>query len=258
MFITAEDSVRLHAIAGPPAGVPLVLSNSLGTDVGLWDRQLNAFNDTHSVWRYDTRGHGRSDVPPAESSIEQFGHDLIAIIDATGRAPVDICGLSIGGITALWVAIHAPQKVRRIVLANTGAKIGHLELWKERIRTARSEGMAVLAQASMQRWFTEGFRNRRSDVVDRFRNTFEGTSVEGYVSCCAALRDADLRALAPKVSCPTLVVTGAFDPATPPADGRWIADQIRGARVVELRAAHLSNVECDVEFNAAVRDFLTS
>jgi len=254
--ITTDDGIRLHVV-GQPGKMPIVFSNSLGTDIGLFDGQFEAFKSDRAVWRYDTRGHGRSDVPASESSIEQLGADLIAVINATGTRPVDLCGVSIGGITALWVAIHAPERVRRIVLANTGAKIGNLDLWTERIRAARADGMGVLAQASMQRWFTEGFRQRRPEIVERFRTTFEGTSVEGYISCCAALRDADLRSLASRVSCPTLVVTGALDPATPPADGKWLADQIPGAHVVELDAAHLSNVERREEFNSAVHDFLT-
>ena len=256
MFITTDDGLRLHAIAGAPGGVPLVLSNSLGTDVGLWESQLAAFGDARAVWRYDTRGHGRSDVPASATSIERLGKDLIAVIDATGGAPADLCGVSIGGITALWVAIHAPDKVRRVVLANTAAKIGSIDLWTERIRTARTAGMRVLAEASMLRWFTEEFRSQRDDVVGRFRATFEATSVEGYVACCAALRDADLRPHARDVSCPVLVITGALDPATPATDGKWLADQIAGAHVVELNAAHLSNVERAGEFNDAVMMFL--
>ena len=256
MFVMTDDGTRLHVIAGTGDRMPLVLSNSLATDLGLWDSQREALGARHSVWRYDTRGHGRSDVPPGETTIERLGRDLIAIIDATGTAPVDLCGVSIGGITALWVALHAPAKLRRLVLANTAARIGSVQLWSERIRAAREGGMRPLAQASMLRWFTEGFRNRRPEVVAKFRSTFETTSVDGYLTCCAALRDADLRALAASVACPTLVVTGAHDPATPPGDGRWLAEQIRGAKVVELEAAHLSNVERAEEFNVAVATFL--
>ena len=258
MFITTDDGVRLHVLGGTGAGVPLVLSNSLGTDTGLWNAQADALASSRSVWRYDTRGHGQSGVPPAEYSIDRLGNDLLAVIDATGAERADVCGISIGGMTALWLAVHAPHRVRRVILANTAARIGNDAMWAERIRTARTDGMAVLAEASMVRWLTEGFRTTHTDVVARLRKTFEATSVEGYVGCCAALRDADLRPVAGKVTCPTLVVTGRHDPSTPPADGRWLGDQIRGARVVDLDAAHLSNVERADEFNVALREFITA
>jgi len=254
VFITTDDGVRLHAIGSPAQNVPIICSNSLGTDVGLWDTQLNGFAD-RSVWRYDTRGHGRSDVPKGEYSIDRLGKDLVAIIDATGASQADICGVSIGGLTALWAAIHAPNRVRRIVLANTAAKIGDVTMWDDRIAAARANGLAPLADASMLRWFTEAFRHREPELIARFRSTFERTSVDGYVGCCAALRDADLRAAAAQVKCPTLVVTGRHDPATPPELGRSLAATIGGAKRVELDAAHLSNVECAPEFTNAVKGF---
>jgi len=161
-------------------------------------------------------------------------------------------------LTALWVAVHVPNRVRRLILANTAARIGETGLWSDRIRAARTDGLRPLADASMLRWFTEGFRARRPDIVARFRETFERTNVDGYVGCCAALREADLRSLAGEVACPTLVVTGRKDPATPPENGRWLAERIPGAALVELDSAHLSNVECADEFNAAVRNFMAA
>ena len=258
VVVTTDDAQRLHAIAGAPGHVPLVLSNSLGTDVALWNAQLAAFSPDHSVWRYDTRGHGESDAPAGEYSLERLGHDLITIIDASGAGRADLCGVSIGGLTALWTAVHAPSRVRRLILANTAARIGDAGLWSERIRAARAGGMAPLAAAATARWFTEKFRARRPDVVGRFRGTIERTNVDGYAGCCAALRDADLRSLAGQVACPTLIVTGRQDRATPPEEGRWLRERIRGATVVELDAAHLSNVECADEFNAVVRNFMAA
>jgi 3-oxoadipate enol-lactonase len=258
MFVTTDDGVRLHVIAGTGDGVPLVLSNSLGTDTGLWSAQVDALSPSRPVWRYDTRGHGRSGAPATDYSLDRLGKDLLSVIDATGAARADICGISIGGMTALWAAVHAPHRVRRVILANTAARIGNDGLWAERIRGARTDGMGVLADASMVRWFTEGFRARHPGVVARLRKTFEATSVDGYVGCCAALRDADLRPVARSVACPTLIVTGRHDPATPAADGRWLRDQIRDACLVDLDAAHLSNVERAGEFTIAVRDFITA
>jgi 3-oxoadipate enol-lactonase len=234
----------------------MVLSNSLGTDHSLWDFQVPAFSGERAVWRYDTRGHGDSDKPAGDYSIDRLGKDLVAIIDATGAGRVDLCGVSIGGMTALWVALHAPDRVRRLVLANTAARIGDVDMWSARINTVRSEGPGALADATMARWFTPEFRAARPEVVARFHSTIAQSDAAGYVGCCAALRDADLRALTPQVACPTLVVTGRHDPATPPAQGQWLAEQIRGAKVVELDAAHLSNVERAEEFNVAVAGFL--
>lgn len=258
MFVTTDDGIRLHVIAGTGDGVPLVLSNSLGTDTGLWSAQVDALGPGRALWRYDTRGHGRSGAPVAEYSLDRLGQDLLAVIDASGAEQVDVCGISIGGMTALWAAVNAPHRVRRVILANTAARIGNDALWAERIRGARTDGMGALADASMVRWLTAGFRERHPDVVARLHKTFAATSVDGYVGCCAALRDADLRLVAARVACPTLIVIGRHDPSTPPADGRWLGDQIRGARVVDLDAAHLSNVEQAGDFTAAVRDFITA
>lgn len=256
MFVTADDGCRLHVIPGTPGAVPIVLSNSLGTDHSLWDFQVNAFSRQRAVWRYDTRGHGESDKPQGDYSIDRLGKDLIAIIDATGIKSVDLCGVSIGGMTALWVALHAPGRVRRVVLANTAAQIGNVEMWSSRIKTVRAHGLGELADATMTRWFTSEFRTAQSEVVARFHSTLAHAHADGYTGCCAALRDADLRDLAPKVGCPTLVVTGRHDPATPPVQGQWLAEQISGAQLVELDAAHLSNVERPDEFNAAVLSFM--
>ena len=235
----------------------MVLSNSLGTDRSLWDSQVEPLSRLHSVWRYDTRGHGNSDAPEGEYSIERLGKDLLTVIDATGASRVDLCGVSIGGITALWVALHAPDRVRRIVLANTAAKIGDESMWSARIATARTVGLGALADATMTRWFTPAFRAASPEVVARFHTTIARTNASGYAGCCAALRDADLRAFVPQVACPTLVVTGRYDPATPPEQGRWLAEQISGAQLVEFDTAHLSNVERPDEFNAAVLGFTT-
>lgn len=255
VFVTTEDGARLHVI-GESGDAPLVLSNSLGTDVSLFEEQLPVLGVGRAIWRYDTRGHGQSAVTSGDYSIDRLGRDLIAVIDATGAARVDLCGVSIGGLTALWVAVNRPHRVRRLVVANSAARIGDEAMWKQRIRAARVDGMLPLAEASMLRWFTPGFRQSKPDVVAHFRRTIEQTSVDGYTSCCAALRDADLRPVVGQVACPTLIVTGRHDVATPPEQGGWLGSHVPGARVAELDAAHLSNVECAAGFNAIVGEFL--
>lgn len=256
---TTDDGVRLaYEVEGPAHGPTLVFSSSLGTTRDLWKPQLPTLAKTFRVVRYDTRGHGLSDVPAGDYSIERLGRDLLSVMDLAGIERSHVCGLSIGGITGLWLGIHAPNRVSSLVLANTAARIGHIELWTERIRTAREKGLEALADAAMTRWFTAAFRAREADTVAELRATMAGTKVDGYVGCSAALRDADLRALTDRVRVPTLVIVGSHDVSTSPAEGTWISERIAGARLVELDAAHLSNVECAEEFSSAVATFLAS
>jgi 3-oxoadipate enol-lactonase len=252
-----DDGCRLSVtIDGPSSGAPLVLSNSLGTDIHLWDGQLEALSERHRVVRYDMRGHGASDAPAGDYTIERLGRDVLSVMDSQGIVRAALAGISIGGIVSLWVATHAPDRVERLVLANTAAKIGNEALWKERVRVVREDGLSQLADATMVRWFTERFRQEHPEIVARFHQTVARTNPDGYVGCCAALRDADLRPLAATVAVPTLVIVGTHDVATTAADGYWLAEAIPGARLVELDAAHLSNVECVEAFNEAVRTFL--
>jgi 3-oxoadipate enol-lactonase len=254
---TTDDGCRLaYALSGPESAPPLVLSNSLGTDRGLWAAQIDTFSQRHRVLVYDTRGHGASDAPAGEYSVERLGRDVISLMDDAGIAQADIAGVSIGGITALWLGVHAPARVRRLVLANTAARIASVSFWTDRMRLAGTAGLVALADVTMARWFTPAFRAAQPDIVARMRATLLAAPVTGYLGCCAALRDADLQAEAGRVEAPTLVVTGARDVATPPAAGVWLAGTIPGARHVEFDAAHLSNVECAAEFTDAVLAFL--
>lgn len=256
-WCTTDDGCRLaFTLTGPEAGPTLVLSNSLGTDRGLWEGQIARLSRHHRILTYDTRGHGASDAPVGPYSIERLGRDVLALMDHVGVARADVCGISIGGLTALWLGVHAPDRVRRLVLANTGARIGSVESWTGRMRVVKSGGPHAIAEATMARWFTGGFRAAHPAVVARVRTAFESTPATGYLGCCAALRDADLRAVAARVVAPVLVITGTHDPATPPADGAWLAATIPGATLVELDAAHLSNLERADAFTEAVRTFL--
>lgn len=256
-IVTTDDGCRLSvAVEGAGAAPPLVLSNSLGTDRRLWDRQMARLAASHRVCRYDMRGHGASDAPAGEYSIARLGRDVLAVMDTHGIARASLAGISIGGIVSLWVACHAPERVDRLVLANTAARIGNDELWHERIRVVRADGMSALADATMARWFTAPFREREPETVALFRGMVAGTRVDGYVGCCAALRGADLRPLVPRVKARTLVISGAHDVATPPDEGRWLAATIPGATFVAIESAHLSNVERAHEFTEALTTFL--
>lgn len=256
-YHTTDDGCRLaYALSGPESALPLVLSNSLGTDRGLWAGQIGAFSRRHRVLAYDTRGHGASDAPDGDYSLDRLGRDVVSLMDDVGIAQADVAGVSIGGITALWLGVHAPGRVRRLVLANTAARIGSVPFWTERMRVAGAEGVAALADVTMARWFTPAFRSAQPGTVARMRATLLAVPVAGYLGCCAALRDADLQSEAARVSARTLVVTGAQDAATPAAAGAWLVDAIAGARRLEFDAAHLANVECAAAFTDAVLAFL--
>jgi 3-oxoadipate enol-lactonase len=256
-YHTTDDGCRLaYALSGPESAPPLVLSNSLGTDRGLWAGQIDVFSRRRRVLTYDTRGHGASDAPSGDYSLDRLGRDVVSLMDDAGIAQADVAGVSIGGMTALWLGVHAPGRVRRLVLANTAARIGSAAFWSERMRRVDGEGIAALADITMERWFTPAFRTAQPETVARMRATLLAVPVAGYRGCCAALRDADLQGDASRVPARTLVVTGAQDVATPPRAGVWLADTIAGARLVEFDAAHLANVECAVAFTDAVLAFL--
>jgi 3-oxoadipate enol-lactonase len=257
LFHTTDDGCRLaYTLTGPETAPAIVLAGSLGTDHTLWDRQADAFAERYRVLRYDTRGHGASDAPGGDYPIDRLGCDVLSLMDGAGLNRAHVCGVSIGGLTALWLGIHAPDRVHRLVLANTAAKVGSLEFWAERMRLARAEGLGALADTTMEGWVTERFRRTEPEVVERMRATLVQVPVAGYLGCCAALRDADLRDLAARVQAPSLVVTGTADVATPPAAGAALAAAIPGAGLFELDAAHLSNLERAPEFTRAVLDFL--
>src|SRR5262245_18582415 len=256
-FYVTDDGCRLaFAIEGPAGAPAVVLSNSLGTNRTLWDRQMPALADRYRVLRYDTRGHGQSDAPAGDYTIERLGRDVLSLMDDARISAADVCGISLGGMTALWLGVHAPQRVRRLILANTAAQIGSLELWNERIHVARTRGMQTLADSSMERWFTRPFREAEPDTIERFRTTMSGMAVAGYTGCCGALRDADLRSITPNVRTECLVVTGVHDVSTPHVAGKWLAETIPSAKLVTLDCAHLSNVERAADFSREVMGFL--
>ncbi|MEJ8574584.1 3-oxoadipate enol-lactonase [Microbaculum marinum] len=257
MPYTRSGETTIHyEVTGNPLKPWLVLSNSLGTDIGFWDDQVGVLESDFRILRYDTRGHGGSGAPEGDYTFEQLGGDVLAVMDAAGADTARFCGLSMGGTTGLWLAINAPQRFEQLVLCNTGAKIGDASVWQPRIDAVKSDGIAPIVEGVVERWFTEGFRQAEPKTVDRIRAMILRTSPAGYAGCCAALRDTDLRAGMQAIRLPTLVVAGAHDPATPPALSEEIRAAIPGSRMVTLPAAHLSNIEARAEFNDAVSDFL--
>jgi 3-oxoadipate enol-lactonase len=253
------EGVRLFHRFDGPAGAPvLLLSNSLGTALEMWDPQMPAFAERFRVLRYDMRGHGRSAVPPGPYSIDDLGRDVLALLDANCIDRVSFCGLSMGGMTGMWLGCHAPERLERLVLCNTSAQLGSPDQWNTRIAIVQNEGMKGVAEGVIGRWFTPEFREREPQAVERVRRMLLETPPVGYAACCAAIRDQDQREAICAVRVPTLVVAGARDPATPPEHSRIIGSKIPGARVVELDAAHLSNIEAPDRFTASVLEFLAA
>ena len=252
------NGVRLHYQQdGDAALPPLLLSNSLGSSIDLWDAQMPSLTEHFHVLRYDTRGHGQSSVPPGPYSLDQLGSDVVALLAHLGIARTHFLGISMGGLTGQWLALHHPELVDRLVLANTAAEFGSPEMWTTRIEKVLSEGVGALLDGVMSRWLTADYSKANPVVTARIRAMVKATDDEGYAACCAAVRESDLRGQVAGIDAPTLVIGGTFDLSSPPASSRFLADNIPGARYLELATAHLSNVEQPDAFNAAAVGFLT-
>ena len=258
-FVTLGDGCRLaYHLDGPPDAPVLLLSNSLGTTLEMWDPQLVAFTERFRVLRYDSRGHGASDAPAGAYSMDRLVRDAEELLDVLGIDQVHFCGLSKGGMVGQWLGVRAPGRLDRLVLANTAMYMGPPAGWQQRIDDVRREGMSMLAEVTAERWFTPAFRARAPETVTWVQSMLLATPPEGYAACCAAIRDMDLRPTAALITSPVLVVAGTADPSTPAERADELAAALRvEARVVRLEAAHLSNVEQPDAFTSAVLDFLT-
>lgn len=258
-FVTTNDGIKLfYRVDGPEKAPALVMSNSLGTTHDMWHPQAPVLEKQFRLIRYDTRGHGQSAVPTAGYDMERLGRDVVAVLDDAGVKRAHFCGLSMGGSTGMWLGRYAPERFDRLVLCNTGAKIGTAEVWNPRIQAVREKGMEAILSGVIERWFTPGFRERAPKEVERIAAQTRGTAPEGYARACEAIRDMDLRDQIGAIANKTMIIAGAHDPATPPADGKSAHEKIMGSRYVELPAAHISNVEAADAFTKALLDFLTA
>ena len=248
-----------YQLDGPQGAPVLVLSNSLGTDLGMWDTQIPAFAEHFQVLRYDTRGHGQSLVSEGPYSIAQLGRDVLALLDALHVEKAHFCGLSMGGLIGQWLGINAGSRLRSLVVCNTAAKIGEPAVWNPRIETVLREGqaaMVALRDASIARWFTPEYAQANPDQAKRITDMLAATSPQGYAANCAAVRDADFRDQLGAIEVPTLVVAGTEDAVTPPSGGHFIQERVPGAQYAEFYAAHLSNVQAGDAFSQRVLVFL--
>jgi 3-oxoadipate enol-lactonase len=252
-----EDGCRIAWRSDGPEDAPvLLLSNSLGTAMAMWDVQLPALTQRFRVLRYDTRGHGASDATPGDYGLDRLGRDAAALLDALAIDRAHVCGLSLGGMTAQWLGVFAPERVDRLVLANTSAHMGPAAAWQQRMARVRADGMAAIVDAVLSRWFTDGFMTHSPAKVAAVRQMLETTSPAGYAGCCAAIRDMDMRPLSHLIAAPCLIIGGTNDPATPPEHARALATAICDSRLLMLPAAHLSNIEQPEAFTSALIEFL--
>jgi 3-oxoadipate enol-lactonase len=244
-FFTTGDgcqiAYRLDGAVGQPV---LVLSNSIGTDLHMWDAQIEPLSKHFRVLRYDARGHGASDAPAEPYSMDRMGRDVVELLDALGIGRVHFCGLSLGGFVGQWLGIHAPERIGRLILCNTSSFLGPPAQFDARIALVLEVGdLSEIAATFLRNWFPSHMLEAGGPVVEEFRSVLLATHPRGFAGSYAGLRDTDLRRTVALIQAPTLVIAGRYDTVT-------------GARLLVLPAVHLSNVEYPEEFMAAVLEFL--
>lgn len=255
--IALNGTELYYEVSGLDSGPALVFSNSLGTNLHMWDVQAEALADTYRIIRYDSRGHGQSAAPAGDYTMDELGGDLVALLDHLGVDRFRYCGLSKGGMVGQWIGTHIGDRIKRLILSNTSSHMGPAELWDDRIRAVMSKGMEAMTEAVIDRWFTKGFQVSNPGDVDVVRTMLLTTPPQGYAGCSAAIRDMNQTETIRAINVPTLVIAGAEDPATPPDHARIIAENIPGAKLhIIENAAHLSNIEQPGEYNATIAEFL--
>lgn len=257
-FFTTGDGVRIAYRLDGDASLPkLVLSNSIGTTLHMWDSQIPALSRHFRVLRYDTRGHGASGVPAGAYSLDRLGRDVVELMDGLDMPRAHFLGLSLGGFIAQWLGVHAPDRIDRLILAHTSAYLGPAPQWDERIAvTLQAPDMTDTANTFLGNWFPVPMLQTGGPVIDAFRSMLMTTDKHGLAGAFAAVRDMDLRRTIALIDRPTLVITGRNDTVTAASHGEAIAATVPRARLQELAAVHLSNIERPDEFMDAVLGFL--
>jgi len=257
-FITANNIRQFYRLEGQHGKPVLLLSHSLGADHGMWAPQMPDLLYHFQVLRYDTRGHGASSVPQGEYSVELLGHDVLSLADALGIKQFAFCGLSMGGAVGQWLAIRAPGRLSKLVLANTSAQFGPRSNWETRMKSVSDGGMAAIADVVLGRFFSPDILAKDPNAKS-VTAVFLATDPVGYLGCCAGLRDFDSRGSLREIRVPTLVIVGDRDVSTPwEGHGEVLAHDIPHARVVRLPSAHLSNIERPRSFGTTLLEFLRS
>jgi len=256
-MIDAEGCLLNVTVEGRDGGPTLILSNSLGCALNMWQPQMAALTQFFRVIRYDNRGHGKSGVPAGPYSVERLGRDALAILDDLNIEKAHWCGLSMGGIVGQWLGANAPARFGKMILANTSSYFPDPTGWRARIKSVKENGMAALAETVIQAWLTSDFREHEPQIAANLKAMLAASPAQGYIACCEALSTLDQRDLLPDIKSPTLVIAGRHDPSTPVAAGEFIRSQIPGASLTILDAAHISNIEQPHAFTDAVIGFLT-
>jgi 3-oxoadipate enol-lactonase len=251
------DGCNIHVeVEGPERAPVLMLSNSLGTNLHMWDEQVAPFTRHFRLVRYDRRGHGKSDAPKGPYSMERLGRDVLAILDHLRIDKINWCGLSMGGMVGMWLGAQAPQRIDKLILSNTTAYFADKAMWDARIKMVREKGLSAIVDANMERWFTKAFRERSPQAIAGIREMFLATNIDGYIACGEAIRAMDHRPLLPKINAPSLVIAGRHDPATTLEAGEFIAQHMPNAKLAVLATAHIANMEQPKEYADTVLGFL--
>jgi len=255
-MIDADGCLLNVSVEGRDSGPTLMMSNSLGCTMAMWEPQMPALTKLFRVIRYDRRGHGKSGMN-GPTSMERYGRDVLAILDDLNIDKVHWCGLSMGGMVGQWLGANAPERFNKIVLANTSCYYPDPTNWHNRIKAVREGGLRAVADAVIGGWLTADFREREPETAAKMKAMLLASPVEGYLAACEALSTLDQRALLPKIQSPVLVIAGRQDNATPVSAGELIRSGIPGASMTLLDAAHISNVEQPHAFTEALVGFLT-
>ncbi len=246
-----------YSVDGPADAPALVLVNSIGLTATIWDGQVPAYSRHFRTIRYDQRGHGASRTQPPPYTIADLGGDLIGLLDELGIGRASICGISLGGLIAMWVGAHHPDRVDRLVLACTSAYPHDDAKWFARVKQARTEGMRAVVEQGSKGWFTPAFAAAHPDLLERLRSIVAKTAVDGYVGCCDALRTANLLPDLAAIAAPTLIVAGGQDRGFPIAHAEALRTGIRDSRLFVLDdAAHIACVEAPEAFNRITLEHL--
>ncbi len=234
----------------------LVFSNSLGTNFTMWNKQLEAVSEHFNILLSDTRGHGNTDVTEGDYSAELLGNDLLELTKNLGIETFHFCGLSMGGLIGQWLGLNGGNRVQKIVLCNTAAKIGTTDSWNDRISLVQKEGLEPVAAGTPAKWFTDDFIENQKNEVEEIINNFKTNSPQGYASNCAMVRDADFRDELKNIKNPVLIIAGEQDPVTTVEDGKWMQKEIKNSVLITIDARHLSAFEKPTEFNQILLQFL--
>jgi 3-oxoadipate enol-lactonase len=260
LFFTTGDGCQIaYRFDGPTDKPVLVLSNSIGTTLHMWDGQIPELSKHFHVLRYDTRGHGASDAPAEAYSMDRMGRDVIELLDALQIGQVHFLGLSLGGIVGQWLGIHAPERINRLILSNTSSYLGPAEHWDNMITSVlQAEDMAEIANMFLHNWFPPQMLEEKNTAIETFRAMLLAMRPQGFAGCYAAIRDMDMRRTGALIPHPTLVIAGQYDTVTLPSHSELIAATVPGAKLVMLPAVHLSNIQYPADFLNAVIEFLLS